>query len=169
MKNTYTGYTRLPGKKKCISFKKFFFFLKPPRETTRTQKETAQPLLICGVCEPKACSWNHSSPGRACAEIPDRQLSNWTKHTWWRPEGQEEWLLQWALQVSRGYLFLQPRLLQQRDGQCGTWTRWSPLSRMQWIMELDVTRFRKTSTAFLLTSVGARLKFTHTGCVWIWN
>lgn len=50
------------------------------------------------------------------------------------------------------------------DRQWHTWTRWSPLSCIQWIMELDVTRFRKTSTASLLTSVGSRLKFTHTGC-----
>lgn len=47
------------------------------------------------------------------------------------------------------------------DRQCGTWTQWSPLSCIQWIMDLDVTRFRKTSMASL-ASVGSSLKFTHT-------
>lgn len=52
---------KIARKKKMHLFKKFFFFLKPPRETTRAKNERAWSPLICGVCELKACGWNHSS------------------------------------------------------------------------------------------------------------
>lgn len=123
---------KIARKKKCIPFKKFFFFKKPPKETTWAQKETAQPLLICGVCEPKACSWNHSSPGRAGAEIPDRQLSNWTKHTCEGLRAKRSDFCNEDFRFQEAICFSSPDSVNSgMDRQCGTWTRWSPLSRTQ--------------------------------------